>query len=227
MTFGKNNMLGALRKLLLITGVSFFLGLQPLMADETLLHCQDFQNQVLQDQQANQLDQILPFLAQSSGSFDFVERKYLKNIDQPLITKGILIYRPPSFLEKQIHHPTEARLVINDKILMQQIGERNRRKLHLDDYPKAHDFVQSLMAILRGDIADLAKDFHVYVSKNETSGWYTCLWPRHNRMQQQLMLIVIVGEGEQVDIIRWYDRQTQLTELEIVAQHVLPNIIDK
>ena len=104
----------------------------------------------------------------------------------PLEYSGTLIYRAPSYLEKQTVLPKPESMVLDQDKLVVQSGAANRKRtLSLQDYPVVWAFVESFRATLAGDVAALHR-FYAVTMEGHPQQWLLILQPLDARMKNMI-----------------------------------------
>lgn len=134
----------------------------------------------------------------------FVERKYLKVLDRPLVSSGRLIYVAPGRLEKRTLAPRPETLIVSADTLVIESANRGRRTLRLRDYPVLWGFVESFRGTLGGDLGALERFYAVGLG-GEPADWELVLAPRPEQMRAVISQIRIRGSRGSV-------REIEVTE---------------
>jgi hypothetical protein len=125
---------------------------------------------------AGELDAVLGELARAPhGEAAFKETQHLAMLDKPLQSSGVLIYRPPDFLEKRTLQPRASSLIADGDHLTVQRGRR-RHELRLAEFPQAAPFIDCIRATLAGDRARLEAHFQLQFS-GTLEQWQLALTP--------------------------------------------------
>lgn len=125
---------------------------------------------------ADDLDAVMGELARAPhGEAAFKETQHLAVLDKPLESSGVLIYRPPDYLEKRTLKPRAASLIADGDRLTVQRGRR-RHELRLAEFPQAAPFIDCIRAALAGDRARLEAHFSLQFS-GTLEQWQLALTP--------------------------------------------------
>lgn len=149
------------------------------------------------------LPQLMASLQQvRSASGQFVERKTLHVLNQPLVASGTLLYVAPDQVQKITVLPQRQRLALSGDTLTVEGGADDRvRTMSLASYPEVAAFVEGIRATLAGDLPALERFYQVEFEGNPGS-WQLLLQPREARLQKLVQSIRIRGSG---DLIRTVD----------------------
>jgi outer membrane lipoprotein-sorting protein len=122
------------------------------------------------------LDAVMNELARAPhGDAAFTETQFLKLLDKPLQSSGVLIYRPPDYLEKRTLQPRASSLIADGDRLTVQRGRR-KHELRLSEFPQAAPFIDCIRAALAGDRARLEAHFSLQFS-GSLQQWQLALTP--------------------------------------------------
>ena len=131
----------------------------------------------------------------------FVERKYLRMLNQPLESSGTLIYVAPDHLEKNTERPKPERLVVDRGSLDVEGGNGGQnRSMALPDYPEIGAIVESVRATLAGDSESLNR-FYVVRLQGNLPAWTLVLEPRDPKVQAMVSAIRISGRNSRIETV--------------------------
>lgn len=130
----------------------------------------------------------------------FNERKFIKVLDEPVDSSGVLRYEPPGRLEKRTEKPLrEAMLIDGNRLSLERDGRR--RTMTTEQLPGVGSLVGGLRDTLAGDEKALAREFRIVV---------TGTWPRW-----QMSLLPSTVEGARlVSRIDVRGNERRITEVE-------------
>lgn len=163
------------------------------------------------------VDRLLSELSKMPGlEAKFVERKHLKLLVKPLVTKGTLYFTSPGYLARHVISPKPARMVITPKHL-EIAQDQGTQRIDLSARKDVKTFVESFARLLAGDKKALGA---VYVLKFTASQaapdtWSLSLTPRSQTLRALIKRLVITGKGYAVRRIRVDERSGDWTETEI------------
>ena len=148
------------------------------------------------------LEELMQKLSQvKSASGKFVERKYLRVLNEPLELRGTLTYTAPGRLEKHTLTPKpESLILVEDRLTLEDTARKKRRTLYLQDYPVLWAFVESIRSTLAGDLPSLNRFYEVDLQGNERD-WRLLLKPRESSIQAMVREIRIGGSYSAVRTI--------------------------
>lgn len=152
-----------------------------------------------------------------SARAQFVERKHLAILSEPLEATGTLLYTAPGRLEKHTLKPRRESLVLESDRLTLESKERNqRRTFALQDQPVIWAFVESIRSTLAGDLATLSRFYQVSLDGSERE-WRLTLKPVEPGMQDVVSEIRIGGSRYRVSTIEIIETQGDRSVMTITA----------
>ena len=129
--------------------------------------------------------------ANKASRADFVEKKYLASLNQPIESSGELVYVAPSRLERRTVKPkAEALIVDGDTLTIERNG--TRRSISLSSYPEVAAFTESIRATLAGDLATLNRSYRV-VLDGQSRQWRLTLLPSDPKIAALVSRVTIDG----------------------------------
>ncbi len=153
---------------------------------------------VLRAEEAWTLPQLMEALAGvTEVDATFFERKEMAVLETPLETSGVLRYRAPDDLEKEVLYPEPMRYTITrDQIVIDQpSGER--QTFSLNQYPLLRVLSESMRATLAGDQATLERFYRVTLSGN-SDDWTLRLEPIDPDIARRVITIILTGSGNRL-----------------------------
>ena len=127
----------------------------------------------------------------------FRENRVVEILNEPVILTGILRYRAPDYVKKQVLLPCRESIEINAEELYIDTPETGQRRLRLDDYPAIAVLVESFRATLAGDVASLKRYYRTALSGTFDS-WRLRLVPADPAMAEQVKSVAISGRHARV-----------------------------
>ena len=130
----------------------------------------------------------------------FFELKELAVLETPLESSGILRYRAPDDMEKEVLYPEPMRYTITrDQLVIEQPGGK-RETIPLDRYPLLRVLSESMRATLAGDQQTLERLYRVSMS-GDVGDWTLRLEPIDPNIARHVIAIVISGSSNQVLLV--------------------------
>jgi hypothetical protein len=135
----------------------------------------------------------------------FREIKEVPILDEPITLTGILRYRAPDYVKKQVLLPQRETIEISGDQVYIDSAKRGQHRLRLGDYPGVGAFVESFRATLAGDIDSLTRYWRVDLD-GDFDRWHLRLEPIDAAMAEQVESILI--RGRQRRLLRIDTRQS-------------------
>jgi outer membrane lipoprotein-sorting protein len=130
---------------------------------------------------------------------DFVEKKYLAALNQPIESSGQLVYVAPTRLEKRTVKPRPETLIVDGDVLtIERAG--TKRSISLASYPEVSAFVESLRATLGGDLDTLMRSYKVVVDGSPAK-WRLSLLPSDPKIAALVNRVTVDGRDGVIDTI--------------------------
>jgi hypothetical protein len=138
-------------------------------------------------------DTLLKSLARPAPAVTpFVEVRYSKLLEQPIVVKGQLEYHEDGTLVRAVKDPFQERTEIKgETVNIARVG-KSPRKFSLKRAPELRSMLGGFSAVLGGGRADLERDFNIGVT-GETSAWKLALTPKSQQVGKYVRDIVIEG----------------------------------
>ncbi|HYM88766.1 MAG TPA: LolA-related protein [Nitrospiraceae bacterium] len=148
------------------------------------------------------VEQLIESLAKNQpAEVRFEETVFSNLLTQPLKTRGILRFTPPTGLEKHITAPHDERyLVEGDTVFFENKTKGTNRTLSLHDYPALLAFIEAFRSTLANDVITLQRFYRVTL-QGEPQRWVLILRPLDKAVQELVESIRFSGEREHVSII--------------------------
>jgi hypothetical protein len=142
---------------------------------------------------AVETDSLLKSLARPApATTPFVEVRYSKLLDQPIVVKGQLEYLEDGALVRSVSTPFQERTEIRGETVSVQRQGKSPRKFSLKRAPELRSMLGGFAAVLGGGRSTLEKDFNIE-SSGETSQWTITLMPKAAQAGKYVRDIVIQG----------------------------------
>ena len=158
-------------------------------------------------------DRLSGFATINESRGKFVETWSADYLDEPLISKGELVYKRPSQLSKIITDPQriEQRIEGNRLTVMHNDEARN---IQLSEQPELAAGIYALQAVLDGNENNLRKLFELKYSESNID-WTLSLMPKNKKVADSIDLIIFQGQGNHIRriIIQFYNGDSLLSEI--------------
>jgi hypothetical protein len=172
-------------------------------------------------------DTLLKSLARPAPAVTpFVEVRYSKLLDQPIVVKGQLEYHEDGTLVRAVKSPFQERTEIKgESVTVARVG-RSPRTFSLKRAPELRSMLGGFSAVLGGGRADLEKDFNIGVT-GESSAWQLQLTPKSQQAGKYVRDIVIEGAKSEPRciIVTQPDNESSVMLVGAASQSKLPTPI--
>jgi hypothetical protein len=158
----------------------------------------------------------------------FVEVRYSKLLDQPLIVAGQLEYLEGGALVRAVKEPFQERTEIKgETVTVERVG-RSPRKFSLKRAPELRSMLAGFGAVLGGGRAALEQDFNLALSGDEAH-WRLSMTPKSASVVKYVRDIVIQGRGDEPRciVVAQPDGQASVTLVGQAASTTLPQAVTR
>jgi hypothetical protein len=153
-----------------------------------------------------------------AASSQFVERKTLHMLSEPLVASGTLQYVAPDQVEKITLSPKHERLAIKGDTLTLEGGTEDRtRTVSLKEYPEIEGIVEGIRATLAGDLPALNRFYAVHL-QGDDQAWQLVLEPKEARLQKLIASIRIFGSGNIIRAVETAEADGDHSEMSVVEK---------
>lgn len=129
----------------------------------------------------------------------FAEERAIPELDLPLPSTGVLLWRAPDRLEKHTTSPIDERLRVEGNRLFYERADRGiRRDFGLDDQPEMRALVEAIRATLAGDLSALSRHYEMAFDGAPDAEWRLTLTPTSTRVRAAVQRILLSGRGAQI-----------------------------
>ena len=140
------------------------------------------------------VQQLMSLLAQhTQGEVQFTETDYLRMLDRPVKSSGVLVYRAPDHLEKRTLAPKKAAMILDGDQLTVQRGHRTYH-VQVSAHPQAAPYVDAIRDTLAGNEAGLEKVFQVALTGTRAA-WQLQLVPLDEQAARKVRRVTIAGDA--------------------------------
>lgn len=151
-----------------------------------------------------------------AASGQFVERKTLHMLSEPLVASGTLLYVAPDQVQKITVLPKRERVAIaGDRLTIEGGADDRARSMSLADYPEIAAFVEGIRATLAGDQAALDR-FYALSLEGNAEDWQLLLQPKAAKLRDIVRWIRITGSGNRIRAVETQESDGDRSEMSIV-----------
>ncbi|MFT4268449.1 MAG: outer membrane lipoprotein carrier protein LolA [Xenophilus sp.] len=143
------------------------------------------------------VDDLMALLArQEKGEARFTEQRFVRGVDGPLQSAGVLDFEPPDKLVRRTTSPRPESMSVDGNQLVMQRGGRTRTTT-LDSLPEVQGMIEAMRGTLMGNALQLQRYFRTKLSGDEKA-WTLDLDPIDRALAAQVRSLRITGRGGQV-----------------------------
>ena len=136
-------------------------------------------------------ERLVSFSLLKESHASFVEVWTADYLEEPLISKGILFYKRPGKLIKNIEHPESVRQIIEGNQLS-VIRNGETHSVQLSDEPLLATGIYALRDFLEGNKNNLKNRFEIIFTELNKE-WNLTLVPKDNQVAKKIKEIVLQG----------------------------------
>jgi hypothetical protein len=139
------------------------------------------------------VDELLAKLARPApATTPFVEVRYSKLLDQPIVVKGQLEYHEDGTLVRAVHEPFRERTEIKgETVTIERVGKSPRR-FSLKRAPELRSMLAGFGAVLGGTRATVEQDFNLALT-GDAAHWQLAMTPKLPAVGKYVRNISIQG----------------------------------
>lgn len=140
------------------------------------------------------LQELMRGMAETAGvSADFREVKELALLAEPLVSRGTLYFIPPDRLARHTRSPSPSSLIVDgDQLTVADPAGGDQ--VELSRNPVARLFVDNLIVLFSGDLAELRRRYVPHFESGE-GHWSLALEPRRSPIKDLIARITLRGDG--------------------------------
>lgn len=156
---------------------------------------------------------------------NFVQRKFLHELPQPLLSSGEFLVARGTGVDWRTHKPFESEVVMTPKALIQRGPDGKPQRVNASQQPGLAAVSQVFDALFALDIDQLAQSFTLFGEKDGGSagGWWLGLVPREPAFAKVIARIVVNGAAEPklITLFEASGDRTEIALADISAQDTL------
>lgn len=124
---------------------------------------------------------------------DFTQKKYLAELDHPLISTGHFVAAQGRGLIWQVEHPVSARLLITPDQLVQRSNGHETLHIDADQQPGLRMVAAVLLAVFQANTQRLRQFFTVRKSHTPNGDWQLILEPKSRAVKSLIKQVTLTG----------------------------------
>ena len=144
------------------------------------------------------LEELLQRMRSAPGVItEFRETRTLALLSEPLVTKGLLFFKPPDRMVRRTTVPGHTRMVVDgDAVRFSDID--GAQDMDLASNPVARQLVDSFMVLFNGD-AERLRDLYEVDFEGEGARWRLMLRPRRAPLDRLVASLELAGDGPRME----------------------------
>jgi len=176
------------------------------------------------------LEALMAGMAETSGVMaNFIERKEIALLSEPIESRGRLVFVPPDHLARTTDSPSRSRLVIaGERFAFRDAAGGD--SLDLSANPLAREFVDNFIVLFNGDLAKLLERYEPTFRATGAT-WSLALQPRRRPLSDLIERITLEGSGKMLQRMEMLeldgDRTTSTFADVVVDRRFTPEEIEQ
>lgn len=148
-----------------------------------------------------------------SAEVPYVEKKFSALLSEPVVSSGMLVYRRPDTVEKNMALPRrESFRIAGRELTVTRNGTQKR--IALSSEPMLAAFAASLLGVLSGNVALLGEHYRLALEGTEPA-WKLELTPIEEDMARHVERIVVSGRAGRIGKIEVHEASGDRSELTV------------
>ena len=139
--------------------------------------------------------------AVKSAKADFTEKKFVRLLDAPVESTGVLIYTAPDRFEKHTKNPVEERMTVErDMVTLDNGAKKKKQQIFIPQFPALAAIVDAMRGALSGNLPQLQQAFSIKAS-GTNQRWKLHLVPREANQYAYIHAVVVAGRDDFIESI--------------------------
>ena len=139
--------------------------------------------------------------AVKSAKADFTEKKFVRLLDAPVESTGVLIYVAPDRFEKHTKNPVEERMTVErDVVTLDNVAKKKKQQIFIPQFPALAAIVDAMRGALSGNLPQLQQAFSIKAS-GTNQRWKLHLVPREANQYAYIHAVDITGRDDFIESI--------------------------
>ena len=139
--------------------------------------------------------------AVKSAKADFTEKKFVRLLDAPVESTGVLIYVAPDRFEKHTKNPVEERMTVErDMVTLDNVAKKKKQQIFIPQFPALAAIVDAMRGALSGNLPQLQQAFSIKASGTNVR-WKLHLVPREANQYAYIHAVEITGRDDFIESI--------------------------
>jgi outer membrane lipoprotein-sorting protein len=139
--------------------------------------------------------------AVKSAKADFTEKKFVKLLNAPVESTGVLIYTAPDRFEKHTKNPVEERMTVErDMVTLDNVAKKKKQQIFIPQFPALAAIVDAMRGALSGNLPQLQQAFSIKVS-GTNARWKLHLVPLEANQYAYIHAVDVAGRDDFIESI--------------------------
>jgi Outer membrane lipoprotein carrier protein LolA-like len=139
--------------------------------------------------------------AVKSAKADFTEKKFVKLLNAPVESAGVLIYTAPDRFEKHTKNPVEERMTVErDTVTLDNVAKKKKQQIFIPQFPALAAIVDAMRGALSGNLPQLQQAFSIKASGTNVR-WKLHLVPLEANQYAYIHAVDVAGRDDFIESI--------------------------
>jgi Outer membrane lipoprotein carrier protein LolA-like len=139
--------------------------------------------------------------AVKSAKADFTEKKFVKLLNAPVESTGVLTYTAPDRFEKHTKNPVEERMTVErDTVTLDNVAKKKKQQIFIPQFPALAAIVDAMRGALSGNLPQLQQAFSIKAS-GTNARWKLHLVPLEANQYAYIHAVDVAGRDDFIESI--------------------------
>jgi hypothetical protein len=139
--------------------------------------------------------------AVKSAKADFTEKKFVKLLNAPVESTGVLVYLAPDRFEKHTKNPVEERMTVErDTVTLDNVAKKKKQQIFIPQFPALAAIVDAMRGALSGNLPQLQQAFSIKAS-GTNQRWKLHLVPLEANQYAYIHAVDVAGRDDFIESI--------------------------
>jgi len=139
--------------------------------------------------------------AVKSAKADFTEKKFVKLLNTPVESTGVLVYTAPGRFEKHTKNPVEERMTVErDMVTFDNVAKKKKQQIFIPQFPALAAIVDAMRGALSGNLPQLQLAFSIKAS-GTNQRWKLHLVPLEASQYAYIHAVDVAGRDDFIESI--------------------------
>ena len=139
--------------------------------------------------------------AVKSTKANFTEKKFVKLLNAPVESAGVLTYTAPDRFEKHTKNPVEERMTVErDTVTLDNVAKKKKQQIFIPQFPALAAIVDAMRGALSGNLPQLQQAFSIKAS-GTNARWKLRLVPLEANQYAYIHAVDVAGRDDFIESI--------------------------